>query len=287
MCEDTLEDKAAKELYQNRIMYSLPTRIGFWTNDLAVQEDASFIISYKKNHCQLITQKLRKMFRNLLRTTVLAHDAPFVTYGENYQIRAADIESNLGDDSSRGYFVSGLVSEKEIDMCQHFRHGCILTASTCSTPCVRNTFKFVGANQAKDGMQLAFGDDFYIEISESDGPPLYLMCQNVNTDSVGNTLPISFTDTPNIYSRFKCYHWNPANRYQTLGSTVTPASRVVIQHTASGRNIVLKPNRLIPTFFGPECLLACDTLKDSHNMETAENFWRIICAKAMSKSDII
>lgn len=32
----------------------------------------------------------------------------------------------------------------------------------------------------------------------------------------------------------------------------------------------------IPSFYGTECMVSCHTYRDSHKMETAENFWKIV-----------
>ncbi|CAH1965839.1 unnamed protein product [Acanthoscelides obtectus] len=75
---------------------------------------------------------------------------------------------------------------------------------------------------------------------------------------------------------FKFLHWDPKKRHETIDTTVKPDTTVIIQHVASGQNLAVEPHSLIPKFFGTECLVTCCTYRDSHKMETAENFWSVV-----------
>ncbi|KAJ8927454.1 hypothetical protein NQ314_020125 [Rhamnusium bicolor] len=131
------EQEDRDELFQNRIVYSLPCRLGLWNEDLALREEKNSVTAYKKDHCQLLIQKTKKMFRNVLSPTALVAETPYVLYSKNYQIATSDITSDGG---FTGLFLSGVINERDIDEVQHFKHGCTLSASTIKEPCVRNTF---------------------------------------------------------------------------------------------------------------------------------------------------
>ncbi|XP_056636595.1 cilia- and flagella-associated protein 161-like [Diorhabda sublineata] len=169
-----------------------------------------------------------------------------------------------------------VINERDIDYIQHFKHGCGLSASPLKQPCVRNTFKIMGTRSNKEGQQVFFGEDVLLQICESSGPPLYIQCENSTMDSFGGHLSVRLSECPDIYCRFKFYHWNPQKRTKTNGTTFKPDTRVIIQHTASGRNLAFEPGQWMPTFYGPELQVSCHTYRDSHKMETIENFWKIV-----------
>ncbi|XP_072377479.1 cilia- and flagella-associated protein 161-like [Diabrotica undecimpunctata] len=274
-CDKKVSSKSYENdgnMFQNRIIYSLPVHIGMWDEEMALRDEKMRITAYKRDNCQLLIQKTKKMFRNVLKATVLAIESPFVLYGQNYQLRACDVVTK----DSSGLYLSGVINERDIDYVQHFKHGCGLSASQQKQPCIRNTFKIMGTKSNKEGQQVVYGQDVFIQICESSGPPLYLQCENFTVDTFGRHLSVRLSECPDIYCRFKFYHWNPQQRNKTVGTTFKPDTRVIIQHTASGRNLSVEPNQMMPTFYGPEIQVSCHTYRDSHKMETAENFWRIV-----------
>ncbi|KAG5880249.1 hypothetical protein JTB14_019172 [Gonioctena quinquepunctata] len=208
--------------------------------------------------------------------SVLAIEAPYVLYGENYQFNACDISVTNIDRGSSGLYLSGTINERDIDIVQHFTHGSSLSASPVSVPYVRNTFRVMGCQADKEGQQVFYGQDVLLQISESNSQPLYVQCENSTIDTFGSHLSLRLSQSPDIYCRFKFLHWNPQKRYETTGTTFAPDTRVVVQHTASGRNLSVEPEQWVPSFFGPESTVSCHTYRDSHKMETAENFWKIV-----------
>lgn len=68
---------------------------------------------------------------------------------------------------------------------------------------------------------------------------------------------------------------------------VSPRARVMIRHAASGQNLAVQYSKFLPTFFGVECCVACRTYKDTHKMETAENFWTFVGAEPLNKNMIV
>ncbi|KAJ3626705.1 hypothetical protein MTP99_017183 [Tenebrio molitor] len=274
------EKEELSELYKNRIIYSLPVRAGYWSNELAIREQLEFAYNYKKEHCQLLIQKTRKMFRNLLRPTILAPESAYIAYNKNYQIKSYGIShlTPCGQETLQPLYLSGVITEREIECTQHFTHGCVLSASPNRNPCVRNTFVIVGCDSEKTGM-VNYGEDVYIQVLESHAAPLYVQCENSTMDTFGKHLGLRLSRSPDIYCRFKILHWKPQLRHETCGTFVLYNAHVIIQHTASGHNLATEFHNWIPTFFGTECTISCHTFRDTHRMETSENVWKIVGAE--------
>ncbi|RZC42507.1 hypothetical protein BDFB_011559 [Asbolus verrucosus] len=224
------------------------------------------------------------MFRNLLRPTILALESAYIRYNQNYQIKSYGITHTTpcGKESLQPLYVSGVISEKEIESTQHFTHGCVLAASPNRNSYVRNTFILTCCDEEKTGM-VNYGEDVYIQIIESNGPPLYVQCENSTMDTFGRHLSLRLSQVPDIYCRFKIFHWKPQLRQETRGTFVLYNFHVIIQHTASGQNLATEFNNWIPTFFGPECMLSCHTFRDTRRMETSENLWKIV---GVEKTDL-
>lgn len=271
--------------YRNRQIFSLPVRMENWNEDLFLREEKNRLTNMKRIRCELLVEKTRAMLRNLLKPVALAKERPFVEYGRWYQLKANAIPSTIKPCGKYGLYLSGLIDERDIDYGTHFMHGCGLTASPDRLPCIRNTFIFRGCERDKNEECVNYGDDVYIEICESGiCTPLYIQCENATHDNFGSHLIPRLTQSPDLYCRFKLLHWQPQFRYETEGSCFAPESTVIIQHTASGRNLAVEYNRWIPTFFGPECTVTCHTFQDSHRMETAENMWQICQTKRADRN---
>ncbi|KAF5271944.1 hypothetical protein FQA39_LY07961 [Lamprigera yunnana] len=247
--------------------YRLPVKIGNWNEDLFLEEER-------------------------LRPVELAKEAPYVTYGTRYQIQVYDIPSQIvsGSDqrAKHGLVLAGIMNEKHIEEASHFVHGCDLTLSPDKEPRVRNTFMFVGCDGQLDRQNLYYGDDVYIRICESgvEGH-LLLQCKNSLCNEVGKHLHLQLTQTPDFYCRFKIFHWNPQDRFVTSGSPFPPNTRIIIQHSASGKNLACLYKYWVPTLFGDECTVTCYNFKDTHRMETDENFWKIVSQIIPDKSLVL
>lgn len=271
------------ETLKNRIVYSLPVRLGYWNEDLSLLEEKHRLAFQKQERCELTVQKLKTVYKNLLRGTVLAKQSAYIMYGNNYQLQACEIPNSMkgqqGSNTFYGLYLSGLISEYDIDEAQHFQHGFRLTASPNKAPLVRNTFVFVSCDSDRSNEPVFYGQDLFIRIYESGDLPLYVQCECHSIDTFGVHLTLKLSQVPDIYCRFKILHWQPSLRYETRDTAIPQDSRVIIQHTASGQNLAVEPSKWLATFFGAECFVSCHTFKDTHRMETAENMWKVVAAK--------
>ncbi|CAG9765616.1 unnamed protein product [Ceutorhynchus assimilis] len=269
------EQNSRKNPPSNRIIYSLPCRLGLWQNEEEIRQSKCKAIENKRDNCQMLVQLTKKMVRNMLKPVGLEVEEACMFYGKNYMIKSSGFNNVKYVDCSKGLYLTGLITEKELPTCQHFRHGCGLSASPMEESFTRNSFaliKYSSYPGNKVGDPVYYGEDIMIKISKSQ-VPLYVQCENHTIDTFGSHLSLRLTSIPDVYCKFKVFHWNPQKRQEFLGTTFTPRTKVVIQHTASGQNLAVETLSWMPTFFGPECNVSCHTYLDSHKMETDENFW--------------
>lgn len=284
-------DNEREEILKNQIKYSLPVRIGNWNNELFLREEHEKLLKYKRDNCQLLTQKMRTIYRNLLKPLKPQRDLGQVNYGQLYHIEATEVADSLRpcpNKRTTGLYLSGLLNENDINHGEHFMHGCMITASPDKHDYVRNLFSFVSTDINRDGTSVNYGEDVCIKISETgSNTQLFLQCEQANVETFGSYLHVRLTKSPDMYCRFKLLHWNPEYRVQSKGVGVPLRARIIIQHVATGENLAVNIRQWIPTFFGPECLVICHTFKDSHKMETAENMFCVVGHRELNKNYIV
>lgn len=142
---DSQKDREERdEMFSIRPAFNAPCMLGNWNEDLFLKEEKTAFAAYKRERGQMLLQKTKKMFRNLSKPMQLSHSLVMLKYGENYQIVAPDIPCETSKSKVRSVYLAGLVTEKEIDTRHEFSHGSVIVGSVDGTPCVRNTFRFVG-----------------------------------------------------------------------------------------------------------------------------------------------
>lgn len=284
-------DSEREEVLKNRIAYSLPVRIGNWNDDLYLEEEKQKLIKYKRDNCQLLAQKMRTVYQNLLKPVGIVKEMQFVNYGDFYHFKASEVADSLipcPNKRSTGLYLAGLLNERDIDYSTHLTHGCSVTASPDKNSYVRNVFSFVSCDINRNGEAVNYGDDVYIKICESGtDKPLYIQCEQANTETFGSYLSVRLTQSPDLYCRFKVLHWEPQHRDETLGVGFPPRVRIIIKHTCTGQNLAVVTRHWIPTFFGPECMVVCRTFRDNHKMETAENIFMVMGKRDLDMNLIV
>ncbi|KAJ8927453.1 hypothetical protein NQ314_020124 [Rhamnusium bicolor] len=60
----------------------------------------------------------------------------------------------------------------------------------------------MGAQANKGDQPVIYGDDVFLQISESEENPLFIQCENFTTDTFGGHLTLRLSESPDIYCRF-------------------------------------------------------------------------------------
>lgn len=77
------------------------------------------------------------------------------------------------------------MTDREIDTTQEFTHGCVFSAATSKSPCVRNTFRLVGCDSDACGEPVLYDKDCFIQIVDDGRVPLYLRCESISIGTIG------------------------------------------------------------------------------------------------------
>ncbi|XP_069682493.1 cilia- and flagella-associated protein 161-like [Periplaneta americana] len=266
--------------------YSPNTRVGYWLEMLSLEEEKLKLFLKKRERGELLVQKARKLFSNLLKEVALAVSNEYIRIGDVVQLVAPDMPGfRRGGKGELGVALSALVGEKEVDCIQHIVEGCVLTGSPLLIPCVRNSFVIrSGDCLQRDGEPLKFGQAFNLcPVENISGVDLYVHSETPQLDSqLGPSgYPVlRFTSHRNTFCRWRALCWDPSQRPETEGSPVPPNCRVVINHVPSNRNLAVEYQYWFQTYFGMECHVAVHTYKDVHRCETSENMWMLVTQKS-------
>ncbi|XP_049832696.1 cilia- and flagella-associated protein 161-like isoform X1 [Schistocerca gregaria] len=224
----------------------------------------------KRERGELLVQKARKLFFNLLREVELAPAAEWVRFGDVVQLLATDFPVAL----------STLITERQVDRAQQLVTGSPLVCSKLTTPpCFRNTFRIRSehGDDTRNGEPVKFNQDFVLCPVESYGNlPLFVESRipqiNIGVGASGFAA-IMLSCYNNTCCRWRALYWDSSKRPESEGSPVPPHSKILINHSASNRNLAVEPRIWFPTFFGMECEVSVHTCKDAQRRETAENHW--------------
>ncbi|XP_018324742.1 cilia- and flagella-associated protein 161-like [Agrilus planipennis] len=286
------EQREKEEAWRNRIIYTPPVHVGQWFEEVNKMREELKTIQFKRDRCDLLVQKTRAMYKNVLRPMRIAKDAPTIEFGKNYLLKSPDIPARtvIGQNGQPklkcGVYLAAIIDEKIIDTAQQFIKGCLLTACLERLPCVRNTFTFEGCDGQEEGKRIHYGEDFYIRIAGSDG--LYVQCENSTMNDFNEHLSVRLTDCPNGYSRFNILNVDKDLRVETWGYDAPPNAKIIIQHTASGRNLAVEKTKLIPTFYGPEYKVSCHNFVSIQTKtETVENYWKVWTEQKIDMNAIV
>ncbi|XP_049832700.1 cilia- and flagella-associated protein 161-like isoform X4 [Schistocerca gregaria] len=224
----------------DRPKYSSSVRIGNWNEELYSEEAGQQLFLKKRERGELLVQKARKLFFNLLREVELAPAAEWVRFGDVVQLLATDFPVAL----------STLITERQVDRAQQLVTGSPLVCSKLTTPpCFRNTFRIRSehGDDTRNGEPVKFNQDFVLCPVESYGNlPLFVESRipqiNIGVGASGFAA-IMLSCYNNTCCRWRALYWDSSKRPESEGSPV------------------------------PECEVSVHTCKDAQRRETAENHW--------------
>ncbi|XP_031769107.1 cilia- and flagella-associated protein 161 isoform X2 [Galleria mellonella] len=154
--------------------YNNSVLIGNWSEERLKNEAEFKLFLRKRDRRELVLQRSRTLFSNLLKERPLAISGTFVLFGFNVQLVASDMPAKFKSETDKtqyGLALSSLVSERQVDYMQNINDGCLMTLSPITTPCCRNTFVILSTeNESIHGEKMNFGDEFLLR-AENYGDP--------------------------------------------------------------------------------------------------------------------
>ncbi|PZC79126.1 cilia- and flagella-associated protein 161 isoform X1 [Helicoverpa armigera] len=263
--------------------YSNSVLIGNWSEERLKNEYEFKLFLRKRDRRELLLQRSRTLFSNLLRERPLAISGTYVQYGFNVQVVASDMPAKAKMANGKqqyGLAMSILVRERQVDYVQNICDGCLMTMSPIVTPCCRNTFVIISAkNEQVRGKEMKYGDEFLLKAEnygEPEAAPLYVRYSPSSSPAPADRMPMRLSTTKDSNCRFTTMPLLPCDRLEGLGSPVKTGAKLVIKNCVADKSLCVMNQNWMQTFFGPECGVTCRNYIDIHGRYTAENVFTLV-----------
>uniref|UniRef100_A0A1B6LJ84 Uncharacterized protein n=1 Tax=Graphocephala atropunctata TaxID=36148 RepID=A0A1B6LJ84_9HEMI len=258
--------------------YCPRVRMGNWSEELFLQEEKIRYFLRRKDRGELLVQKTRATISNLLKEVSLLLPGDYVQFGDPCQVLAPGL---CHARAPQGLVLAGVVGVQEVDTCQHYQDGSLVSGSPHSTPCVRNCFRISSPDMGcRKGDRLKYGEPFALSMYESPhGLPLFIESEVPHLHStLGRSKHplLRLTSYKNIYSLWRVVPLDHATREDLWNMPVPANVPVVISHVASNKNLALAPDFWFSTYFGAECEVGVHTDLNVYRRETANNVWVLV-----------
>ncbi|XP_072943329.1 cilia- and flagella-associated protein 161-like [Epargyreus clarus] len=263
--------------------YSNTVLVGNWSEERLKNEYDFKIFLRKRDRRELLLQRSRTLFSNLLKERPLAISGTFVLFGYNVQVVASDMpgKGKTADGKSKyGLALSSLVSERQVDFMQNISDGCLMTLSPITTPCCRNTFVILSAaDESLNGEKMKYGDEFLLRAEnygEPEAAPLYVRYTPEGVPGPADRMPIRLCATKDTNCRWTSMPLLPCDRLEGLGSPIKTGAKLIIKNCVTDKSLCVMNQNWMQTFFGPECGVTCRNYIDIHKRFTAENIFTLV-----------
>ncbi|XP_059051086.1 cilia- and flagella-associated protein 161 isoform X1 [Achroia grisella] len=263
--------------------YNNSVLIGNWSEERLKNESEFKLFLRKRDRRELLLQRSRTLFSNLLKERPLAISGTFVLFGFNVQLVASDMPAKLRSacgKSQYGLAMSSLVSERQVDYMQNINDGCLMTLSPITTPCCRNTFVILSTkDESTHGEKMNYGDEFFLRAEnygDPDAVPLYVRFTPEATPGPADHMPIRLSATKDSNCRWTTMPLLPADRLERLGSPVKTGAKLIVKNCVADKSLCVMNQNWMQTFFGPECGITCRNYIDIHKRYTAENIFTLV-----------
>lgn len=255
--------------------------IGNWSEERLQKEYELKIFLRKRDRKELLLQRSRMLFNNLLKEKPMEICGMYVLFGYNVQIVASDIPVNVKGNSKPQYglALSTLVSEGQVDYLQNISDGCVMTLSPIQTPCCRNTFVICSTeDESIHGEKVRYNEDFLlraVNYGDPEASPLYVRYEQEYIPSAPDRLPIRLSADRDTNCRWTVVPLLPKNRLEGRGSPIKTGERLLVKSCVADKYLCVMNQSWMQTFFGPECGVTCRTYVDIHKIPTAENIFKL------------
>ncbi|CAH0405367.1 unnamed protein product [Chilo suppressalis] len=262
--------------------YNNSVLVGNWSEERLKNEYEFKIFLRKRERRELLLQRSRTLFSNLLKERPLAISGTFVLYGFNVQLVASDmpVKTIAGNKTQYGLALSSLVTDRQVDYMQNINDGCLMTLSPITTPCCRNTFVIQSAlDPSIRGQKINYGDEFLLKAEnygEPEAPALYVRYTPEAVPGPADRLPIRLSTTLDSNCRWTTTPLLPGDRLEGLGNPVKTGAKLIVKNCVADKSLCVMNQNWMQTFFGPECGVTCRNYIDIHKRHTAENIFTLV-----------
>ncbi|XP_063548561.1 cilia- and flagella-associated protein 161 [Cydia strobilella] len=236
-------------------MYNNGVLVGNWVEERLKNEDDFKFFLRKRDRRELLLQKARTLYSNLLKERPLSISGNYAMFGYNVQLIAPDIPvKGAGGVQHHGLALSSQVGGREVDCEQNIYDGCLMTLSPLMTPCCRNTFVILSIeDESIRGKKVNYGDQFFLKAEnygDPDAPPLYVRYQNCVVPEPSNRIPIRLSAKRDTNCRWTTVPLLPCDRLEGIGKPIETGKKLIIKNCVADKSLSVMYQNWMQTFFG-------------------------------------
>ncbi|XP_058502060.1 cilia- and flagella-associated protein 161 [Solea solea] len=264
---------AQKRTYQPKV------KIGNWTEDQQLEEDAKKEYQEKKERGELTSQKEDLLKRNMFTPVKLS-----VTNDGNVHIGDVVMLMNAGGGTRE---CSAVSINTDIDRLMKFpsitiQAPCEVCAGRIIQPCTRTAFIITSVDDSPEGSTLYYEQTFALKTTSGFARGLYLTSDLRSFQKYAKKSrlqEVNLVEDTSYLSWWKIEYFNPQERLEFEGQPVPANVNVVIKHCKTNRALAVLSDHIIWTACGREYELTAHTFLDSHKAELDTNHW-MLCTSA-------
>uniref|UniRef100_UPI00398EA2C3 cilia- and flagella-associated protein 161 n=1 Tax=Pristiophorus japonicus TaxID=55135 RepID=UPI00398EA2C3 len=263
--------------------YSSSVLLHNWFEDITLDQDVLKDFINRKEHGELLIQKLGSYKGTLLNKTELAKSCDgYVHFGDAVLLINPGTVKNQG--SSLHSLRAPMALTMNIDQSRYMLSTqvdspCEVSGSLDLSPCIRNTFIITSIDGSCVGDPLRYGQSFALRTTEGTAGQLYLESEMrlLMKCAKGSGMQlVTLTDHFSFLSSWQVLYLDPQMRLEYDGYPVPANVQVLINHTRTNQALAALQEYSFWTVFGREHEITTNTFLDSHRAEEDLNFWVIV-----------
>ncbi|XP_026320152.1 uncharacterized protein LOC113230434 isoform X2 [Hyposmocoma kahamanoa] len=239
--------------YRNEVL------CGNWSEERLKNEYEFKLFLRKRDRKELLLQKSRTLFSNLLMERPLAISGMFVLFGYNVQVVALDMPGfgnpnfAIWHSTSPSYTWGAFTKDESIH-----------------------------------GEKVNYGDEFLLKAEnygDPDAAPLYVRYNPEGTPAPKDVMPIRLSTSKDTNCRWTTSPLCTKDNLELLGSPIRTGTKLLIKNCVADTNLAVMNQNWMTTFFGPECGVTCRNYLNIHKKFTAENVFALVSDVETKKQD--
>ncbi|XP_030282572.1 cilia- and flagella-associated protein 161 isoform X2 [Sparus aurata] len=258
-----------------KMAYRASVKIGNWTEDLRLDEDAKKEFLEKKERGELAAQKVDFLKQNMLSPVDLT-----VTNDGKLHFGDVVILVNMGGEKrgcsavSINADVNGLTKTPSPGL----QAPCGISAGRAIQPCTRTAFIITSVDGSPDRSTLHFEQSFALKTTSGFARGLYLTSDRQSFQKCAKKSrlqEVNLEAVSSFLSWWKIVHFDPQERLEYEGQPVPANVKVLIVHCKTNQALAALGDHVLWTTYGKEYEVTAHTFLDSHKVEQNNNHWML------------
>ncbi|KAM9854764.1 cilia- and flagella-associated protein 161 [Aulostomus maculatus] len=259
----------------NRV-YGTRVKIGNWSEDLSLQEDALKDYMEKKEKGELAAQKIDFLKENILRPVTLA-----VTRDGGLHFGDVVMLVNMGGEKrewstlSINADINGFTKIPSPGL----RAPCGVSAGPGLQPCARTAFVITSVDGSPEESPLHYEQSFALKTTSGFARGLFLTSDLLSFQKCAKKSrlqEVNLVDNDSFLSWWRIVYFDPQERLEYEGQRVPANVKVLIIHCKTNQALAVLHDQVLWTTYGKEYEVTAHTFLDSHKAEQDNNHW-ILC----------